>query len=527
MKNHKNDLLLIIPYFLISLLPLGVFFLKGVYEVINLDNLVMSSMMDMRIAVLLIKTVFYSLSVALIVTLIALIISLGLVSMDKRWRQFFVWLLIGFIAVPISIQTVMWMNIVSLINTIIGSKIYLTGWAISVFVQIVAWLPLAIIIIYDSMMKIPMNLMEAGRLFSSDRKVFFRIWLPQCKTGITIVAIGVFLLTFNDYSVPSTFALSTFAMEIFARYSISLNAGDAFIASIPMIIVGMCLAFPLINSISKQFFSNPSRRNDDFIKTLKFSKKYISKIAIILLMMITLLPLFVLIYGSNFSDFNIIKDGGKEILKTLWICFGATFLATPIMFLAAISIYKNKKWQRIRFLLILLPTLISPSLIGAALINFMNVPLFRSIYLSSGMGMLAVMLRFMPIGILVMVVGLRKIPDDLLSIAYIISKNVKEPLIKIILPLIMPSVLIAASVVFLLGIGEMGTSVMVLPAGISTITVRLFGYLHYGATELIAEISLVIVAILLIFELTLYRMSNKWTKILKKGGMYDPSDENF
>ncbi|MDM8533211.1 ABC transporter permease subunit [Clostridiaceae bacterium HSG29] len=516
MRKQKGRLLLIIPYFLISLLPLGVFFLKGVYEIINSDSKIMSSLVDMRVVVLLLKTVFYSLSVALIVVLFALIIALGLVSMDKRWRKFFVWLLIGFIAVPISIHTVMWMNIVSLINTVIGSKIYLTGWGISVFIQVIAWLPLAIIIIYDSMMKIPMSLMEAGRILSSDRKVFFRIWLPQCKTGLIIVTIGVFVLTFNDYSVPSTFAMSTFAMEIFARYSISLNAGDTFIASLPMIIVGMSLAFPLISSISKQFFSRPSKRNDDFIKTLKFSKKYISKFAIIILFVIILLPLAVLIYGSNFSDFSIVKDGGKEILNTLWICFGATLLATPIMLSAALSIYRNKKWQTSSFLMILLPTLISPSLIGAALINFMNVPLFRWIYLSSGMGMLAVIIRFMPIGILIIIAGLRKIPDDLITVAYMTSKNIKKTLIKVIIPLIMPSILIAASVVFLLGIGEMGTTVMVLPAGISTITVRLMGYLHYGATELIAELSLVVVALLLIFELIIYGVINKWLKNLRR-----------
>jgi len=521
MRKENSLSLLIIPYFLISLLPLGIFLLKGFYEIINFDKTIMNSFLDMRVIVLLIKTVFYSLSVAFIVVLFSLIIAIGLVSMDKKLRKFLMWLLIGFIAVPISIHTVMWMNIVTLINNIFGSKIYLTGWGISIFVQVIALLPLAIIIIYDSMMKIPMNLMEAGRLLSSDRKVFFKIWLPQCKTGIKIVAIGVFLLTFNDYSVPSTFASNTFAMEIFARYSISLNAGDAIMASLPLVIIGMLVALPLINSISKQFFSNPTKRNDDFIKTLKFSKLYISKFSAIILMMITLVPLALLIYGSNFSNFNIFTDGGKEILKTLWICLGATLFAIPIMLAAALSIYKNKKWQTFNFLLILLPILISPSLIGAALINFMNVPMLRSIYLSSVMGMLAVMIRFMPIGILIIVAGLRKIPDDLVSVAYIASKNTKEPIFKIIIPLTISSILIAMSVVFLLGIGEMGTTVMVLPAGVSTITVRLFGYLHYGATELIAELSLVVVTLLLIFELILYGLVNRSTNSIGKGGIHD------
>jgi len=524
MRKYKGKWLLFMPYLLIGILPLIIFLFKGLYEILNVNSDVLFSLMDMRTFVLLLKTVFYSVSVALCVVLMASIVALGLVATDQHKRKFFLWFLIVFIPLPVAIHTMMWMHILSVMNAVMNTSIPLTGWGVSIFVQSVAWLPLAIFIIYDAMMKIPKDLTEVGRFFSTDQKVFFKIWLPQCKTGITTAAIVVFLLTFNDYSVPSTFAVTTFAMEIFARYSISMNAGDAFMTALPMIGIGLALAFPLINNISQQFISNPGKRNDDFIKTLSFAKKYISKFTVFFILIITLFPLMMLIYGSRFYEFNLMNDGGKEIVMSLWIAFGATFMALPVMLSAAISVYKSQQWQTLTFLLILLPTLISPALIGAALIHLMNRPLLRGIYLSSIMGMLAVMIRFMPIGILVIVAGLRKIPEDMISVAYIASGSIRKSFEKIILPLAMPSVLIAIGLVFLLGIGELGTTVMVLPAGLSTITVRLYGYMHYGATELIAEISLVLVMVLLFFEWILYKAVRQWQKNLRKGGAYDSGE---
>jgi iron(III) transport system permease protein len=239
------------------------------------------------------------------------------------------------------------------------------------------------------------------------------------------------------------------------------------------------------------------------------------------ILVVIVLPLIVLMQETSFSSFSLMRDGGYEILSTLFICLGGSILALPIMILTAFAVIHHKKRQRLILLLILLPTLISPALIGAALIHLMNRPVFRWVYLSHMMGMLAVMIRFMPFGILVILAGLKKIPEDFLSVAYMTAKNYKEPYIKIILPLTIPSIVIALGVVFLLGLGELGASVMVLPPGISTITVRIFGYLHYGATELIAEVSIVVLGIIFLMEWLLYQLIKRGFKNSRIGGLYD------
>jgi len=518
MRKKRKHFLLLVPYLTVSILPLVLFFSKGIQSLINSETVKTMQLMDQRVIVLLLKTIFYSFSVAFLVLVAGTFIGIGLMSMHKAYRKFFMGLLILLIPLPITIHSLIWMNIFSRFQWM-----PLTGWGISVLVQTVAWLPLGTLIIYDAMTKIPKGLIEVGQLFSNDLKVFFKIWLPQSKTGMKIVTLGVFLMTFNDYSVPSTFAVTTFPMEIFASYSISLNAGDAMITSLPMVFLGFGLALPLMNSIKKQFFSGPSTRDDTFIQEIALLNKYLSKITMLIILLIIILPLIALFQNTRFSSFSLMNDGGYEILATLWICFGGGLLALPIMILAALFIVHHNNRHSFILLLILLPTLISPALIGAALIHLMNRPIFREIYLSHLMGMLAVMIRFMPFGVLVIVAGLKRIPEDYMAVGYMTVKNYKKPLTRILLPLAIPSIVIATGMVFLLGIGELGTSVMVLPPGISTITVRIFGYLHYGATELIAEVSIVVIAIIFIIEFVLYILIRKGFKSLRIGGRYDSS----
>ncbi len=519
MKNSKYNRLLILPYIILSLLPLMLFFFDGIYEIISESDMKDYIVMDIREFILLIKTTFYALAVVSLTVLFGTSMGLALMTLNERRRKIILLLLLMLMPLPFTIHTMMWMGMFSVINEVTAMSLSLTGWPVSVFVQFVALVPLATVLIYDSMKKVPQNLIDVGKIQASDQKVFLRVWLPQCKPGIMIAGIIVFLLSFNDYSVPSSFAVNTFSMDIFAKYSISLKAVDAFMASLPMILVTMILIVPLAKNIEKQFFSSTLRSEDRFIKHIKVIEEVFSKVVMMIAFLLIVLPMILLVSNVDFTEFNLIRDGGWDILATLWISFSATIVALPIMLLAALGLGRKKHWSAIGYSLIIFPALVPPSLVGAALINFWNVPLFRPIYTSTAMASLAVMIRFMPVGILVIKSGLNRITDDMLSVAHITSGDIKHIYFRIIIPLITPALLIASVFVFLMGIGELGATVMVLPPGISTITVRIFGYLHYGATELIAEMCVVVIATMLIIEVMIYKGSSIFFKTFRKGSI--------
>ena len=52
-------------------------------------------------------------------------------------------------------------------------------------------------------------------------------------------------------------------------------------------------------------------------------------------------------------------------------------------------------------------------------------------------------------------------------------------------------------VAFVLSLGELGTTLLVIPAGWETLPLKIYNLMHYGAERMVAALSLVLVAIIL------------------------------
>ena len=55
---------------------------------------------------------------------------------------------------------------------------------------------------------------------------------------------------------------------------------------------------------------------------------------------------------------------------------------------------------------------------------------------------------------------------------------------KILIPLLKPSLLAAFFIVFLLSFGDLGTTLLIIPPGRETIPIKIYNLMHYGAEKL-------------------------------------------
>jgi iron(III) transport system permease protein len=53
----------------------------------------------------------------------------------------------------------------------------------------------------------------------------------------------------------------------------------------------------------------------------------------------------------------------------------------------------------------------------------------------------------------------------------------------------------AACLVFVLAMGELGATVVVAPPGSQTLTLRIYNYMHYGASDAVAALCLAMAAV--------------------------------
>jgi len=269
---------------------------------------------------------------------------------------------------------------------------------------------------------------------------------------------------------------------------------------LPLLVLCLLSLVPVSSILSQYYLFEPSKQISPGIESNLHYQKLIELI-LLLVLFIMILPVVILISQADFiALLDIDQAGIPEIIFTLLVCIVAGLLALPVMWMAAnwTKRYSEKLW------LILIPLAISPSLIGAALIQTMNQGFSRFIYVSPFMLVLGIIIRFMPLGILVLLLAINYLPEEYFVIGYMKGASKLSVYTKIIFPMMLPFYMVSLLIIILFGIGELGTSVMITPPGYSTITVKIYGYLHYGASEKIGTMSIWVILIIIVTLLLLW-----------------------
>jgi iron(III) transport system permease protein len=86
--------------------------------------------------------------------------------------------------------------------------------------------------------------------------------------------------------------------------------------------------------------------------------------------------------------------------------------------------------------------------------------------------------------------------------------------------MLVPGLLAAAGIVFALTTGELGATLLVAPPGQATLTIRIYNFLHYGASSVVAGLCLMMAVTILIAGiiavLALAGRSNLYSKIIAR-----------
>lgn len=76
---------------------------------------------------------------------------------------------------------------------------------------------------------------------------------------------------------------------------------------------------------------------------------------------------------------------------------------------------------------------------------------------------------------------------------------------KILIPVYRPAMIGAGSLVFLLTLGEEGIGLILMPPGYETLAVKVYNYLHYGASELVSGFCLITIVVTAMILLTVLK----------------------
>ncbi len=448
-----------------------------------------------------------SIGLALVVAIGGILLSIFTATAFWRWRRgpasYLRWFLLALAPLPPYLHALGWSSLILELNKLLTSwglpSIILRGWVASWWVQMMAFLPLVVGMTLIGFELIDPTLIEAARIQRSDSDGFLKITLPLAAPIILAGGSFVFLLSLIDYSVPSLFQVSTYSLEIFAEFSASNQPVRALLLALPLLLITL-MTISLSQRALRNTTMQPSWRSRLWEAPPQWSNGFLilQSIAMVLLLSQILVPLTsqALLASPLENIIATVQAARAEITSTWWIAFITILIALPITLPVAQKLLdKRTIWWG----LVTLPLAIPSPLIGIGLILIWNHPSTQIIYTSFFMPVFAAVARFTPLAAILLFTQLKRIDPLLLDAARLLQKHALHSWLQVRLPLLIPGMLGTAGILFVLTFGELGATLLVAPPGQATLTMRIYNFLHYGASDTVAGLGLMMTLAVLLF----------------------------
>ncbi len=436
---------------------------------------------------LLVRSLTLSASVAVIDMGLGVLI----VCASWRWRWAWLrWLPLVLITLPPYIHALVWGQALHLIGIRLSGP-WISGWVLAM-----ALLPVGVGLALVSLETVARSLVDAARVQQPDIAVLRWVVIPLAWPLLAVGGGVIFLLSLMDYSVPSLFGVNVYALEIFAEFSASYQPARALLLSAPLLALAVGALYAG-QALVRHAAQPPTWRRSPWDSPPRWPGLFTltQQIALMVWGAQILLPLTVLVGLTVRSD-----DG----LTALWASaqeFGISFgvaVAAALLSLAlsglALGLFTACR-PRLALIgwLCCVPAALPAPLVGIGLITLWNRPGMGALYPSLWMPVLAGLTRFAPFAILALLAQHRRIAPMIWDAARILQSRTWQTLWQVQIPLWLPGLLTGFCLVFALTLGELGATLLVAPPGQGTLTLRIYNYLHYGASDTVAGLCLAIV----------------------------------
>ena len=367
------------------------------------------------------------------------------------------------------------------------------GWFTAGWVQALAMVPFCFGVLTLALADLDIRLLEAGRLLGSDRRLLSRIVLPSVSAAVVASCALIFLLTLPDPSVPSLFSTDTYAMEVYSEFGATHDPVRSILLSTPLAFAGLIALGILSRSwrsvAQRPRFANPPPRSLEIgagSSILRLSA------------MLAALPVMMLVGGLLRQLWPPARWVGSfdQAMNSLGLSIGTSAIAAALACLPSFSLSKLMLHRPVAaWWFVAAPLAIPASLTGTGLIWLWNrnLPAAIAPYGTWWMLVLAELARFAPLAVMIMAVWRSRLDPVLIQAAGVFGSS-WTAFARVELPLLLPGATAAFAVVFGLSLGELGASLLVAPPGPGTLALRIYNYLHYGASGPVAVLALFLVS---------------------------------
>jgi iron(III) transport system permease protein len=477
---------------------------------------------DSRARVLAGNTILLALVVASASVILAAPFGFLVVRTDLVGRKFFGMLLLALLFMPLYLQAAAWQaafGVQGWFALATGGPTLLEGWRGAIAIHILAAIPWVVAIVGVGLTLAEPELEEEAMLDAAPGQVFIRVTARRAAGALTAAFLWVAIATAGEMTVTDLFQVRTYAEQLYTEFALGDSFGAAPWNIIPSVIVmlWMIVAGLMVSSrlIPPDHFA-PQRQSPVF--RLGRWRGTVSLFVLVIAGLLVGIPV-----GSLISKAGAIvtRDAhglvrGWSLDRCLQMVLGSparfshelgwSLVIGSLAATAAVMVGLPLAWSARRggwraapaWLTIALGLALPGPLIGLGLIACFNVAdwpwLLRLYDHSIAAVWIAEAVRALPLCTLVLWYALHTVAADSLDSAILEGAGSLRRFFHIVLPQRWPAVAAAWLIALATAWGELSASILVVPPGVTTLPVRIFGLIHYGVDDQVAGVSLAIMA---------------------------------
>ena len=466
------------------------------------------ALLDHGTFLLLAKSCIIAFSIALLSTFFGAVFGFFLYKTYVPFRNFFKIALLVPLFISPYILAVAWKDFFYLI---FNNTEFISSYIGVILVLVSIFTPLSMLIIGSALSNINTQLEETGFVITNFRRVVLKITLPLIKPALISSFVLVFIFSISEFSVPAFFGVKVFTTEIFTQFSAFYNHSLAILQSVILISICILLLFAERKHITgAPFLSLSVKGSGSKFYNLK-NKNRLSLVFLSGWFFISVVLPFVVLLIQSFKDGTSKFIQAVELLiPTFGNSVGLAFLGALIIvfvgFVAAYPAWGSNNTRKTKSFdwLLLIVFAIPSTIFGISLIKFYNHPILDFIYSGYAIILIGYVGKFSFISAKLIGNAIRQIPNSLDEVAQIEGITFYRRLLKILIPLIMPTLFVAFIISFIFCLGELGTTIMLYPPGTEIMPIKVFTIMANAPQPLTSSMTLIVFSITLLIISGLY-----------------------
>ena len=402
------------------------------------------------------------------------------------------------------------------LSLLLQSSAYFTslyfGFIGTAWVLFCIYLPIPLLLTFLFLRHIPPQLEEVALLSSSWKQVLRHITLPLLYPAMGLSFVLVFILSLGESSVATFLRYDIFPTQSFIQFSAFYDFNTATIYTMPLIVI---VLFILIAQYQWMPLNNAAKASNHPILLIKTKKTYLTLGMLIpFVILVTLLPLWGILQEIKAKVFveTFIASIPMLLRSTLYASTGATLLVVFGLFSAYILYYRTSRFASFLNAMLLFFFVLSSVVLGIGLIHFWNTQATNFIYATPAIILIGYLVKYLFLSTKIIEHGLSKIPYSLIEAAQLSGASWGQILRTVLIPLLTKSFMLSWIVGFIFTLRESTITMLVAPAGLSTLSSSILTQMANGKAATIASLcllSILLVIVPLVLLFALYKRNTK------------------